>query len=734
MVSEYLLFNILVAGGPLLLTLMPAVGFARRGRRLLGAALIVAIPFVIWDAAVTGRHWWFDGRYTMGFRPFGLPLEEVLFFLSVPYACGFLWETVMRPARPQLRAGTASIYVAAALALALGLGLFASGREYTGLALSALALAIVLDDALGTGLCRQPRFWLFLLAVVGLNFVFNGYLTGRPVVHYDPRYQLDLRIGTVPVEDFVYGSALMIGVVALFHWFEGRSAVPSWLARLIRRRFKGYHHLFHKPRADLPREAPAQREVAVVGGGLAGLSAAALLAERGISVTLLERNSYLGGKLGAWRESLNDGFDARVEHGFHAFFGHYYNLNAFLERLGITNLEHISSYTILGDDGRRFFFDQTPRPPVLNLLDLARKGVYSLPKVAFGAAGPKLEALLRYDPEQTYAQWDDVSFAEFARQAALPKNLMLIFTTFARAFFANPERLSTAALIKSFHFYYLSHDLGLTYRYINGAYERELLQPIADYLKQRGVSIETNSAVESIEARDGRLQLADRQWDDVVLATDVRSTKHILERSPDLSEQAPQLTAQMGSMHAGERYAVLRLWVDVPGPSDLPVFVATERQHLLDAVAFIDRVDPEMQAWGQANAGGVLELHCYAVPDAVPDNETIRRLLIEDLQHHLGQYADMSIEHEHLQVRDDFAAFHVGLGPQRPGPITPVENLYFAGDWVALPLPAMLMEAAHTSALLAANHILEKTGAQTHPVAMVPQRGLLADVPQRPGR
>ena len=45
-----------------------------------------------------------------------------------------------------------------------------------------------------------------------------------------------------------------------------------------------------------------------------------------VSVTLLERNPYLGGKLAGWREPASDGTPVDVEHGFHAFFRHYYNL------------------------------------------------------------------------------------------------------------------------------------------------------------------------------------------------------------------------------------------------------------------------------------------------------------------------------------------------------------------------------------------------------------------------
>jgi lycopene cyclase domain-containing protein len=55
----------------------------------------------------------------------------------------------------------------------------------------------------------QRRFYLYLLLVLMFTLIFNGYLTWRPVVTYSVQYQLDFRIFTIPIEDFVYGTALI---------------------------------------------------------------------------------------------------------------------------------------------------------------------------------------------------------------------------------------------------------------------------------------------------------------------------------------------------------------------------------------------------------------------------------------------------------------------------------------------------------------------------------------------
>jgi isorenieratene synthase len=84
------------------------------------------------------------------------------------------------------------------------------------------------------------------------------------------------------------------------------------------------------------------------------------------------------------------------------------------------------------------------------------------------------------------------------------------------------------------------------------------------------------------------------------------------------------------------------------------------------------------------------------------------------------------VVHEHLYVRDDFSAFHVGMAAHRPTVEAPVRGLYLAGDWVKLPYPAMLMEAACMAGLCAANAILRAAGLREEAIFAVPAKGLLA--------
>ena len=79
-----------------------------------------------------------------------------------------------------------------------------------------MGLAVLLDQLLKTNLILEKRFYIYLSIVLLFTLIFNGYLTWRPVVTYGVDYQLDFRIITIPIEDFVYGTALIFMNTAIY--------------------------------------------------------------------------------------------------------------------------------------------------------------------------------------------------------------------------------------------------------------------------------------------------------------------------------------------------------------------------------------------------------------------------------------------------------------------------------------------------------------------------------------
>jgi isorenieratene synthase len=129
--------------------------------------------------------------------------------------------------------------------------------------------------------------------------------------------------------------------------------------------------------------------------------------------------------------------------------------------------------------------------------------------------------------------------------------------------------------------------------------------------------------------------------------------------------------------------------------------------------------------WVNRNGGGIFELHSYALPDDFPEND-VRSQLLTEFEKYFPEITGFSIQYEYLQVKKDFTAFHTNLFKNRPGVNTEVDNLFLAGDWVKLDQPAMLMEAATTSALYCVNAILIKEGLKQEPIYSVSLKGILA--------
>ncbi len=213
---EYLLLNILILAGPMALSFEPRIRFASKWRRVLASILPPALLFIIWDSNVTNHHWFFNPSYTLDMRLLGLPIEEWMFFITVPYASLFVWENIQLYLLHRRVKWLAALRFLLLGALPLGLVLYGSGPEYTALALIAMGGCALLDRALHTDIFLDVRYYVFLAVTTILILLFNGYLTARPVVQYATQYQLDYRIITIPIEDFLYGYALLTAAVVLY--------------------------------------------------------------------------------------------------------------------------------------------------------------------------------------------------------------------------------------------------------------------------------------------------------------------------------------------------------------------------------------------------------------------------------------------------------------------------------------------------------------------------------------
>jgi len=222
----YLLINLLSVILPLIFSFEKRVLFFKRWRYLFPAMLISAIFFIIWDSWFTRLGIWkFNDQFLTGIYLYYLAIEEVLFFITIPYASMFLYEVLTLALSDSTYHYRNTYFISLVL---VGIFVLIScmhvDKAYTLTSfLFCSGLIVFLLVIKSKYLLRFYLFYLFLL----IPFVIvNGLLTGsfinRIVVEYNDMENLGIRFFTIPIEDFVYGMSMMLLNVSLYEYLKSR--------------------------------------------------------------------------------------------------------------------------------------------------------------------------------------------------------------------------------------------------------------------------------------------------------------------------------------------------------------------------------------------------------------------------------------------------------------------------------------------------------------------------------
>lgn len=484
--------------------------------------------------------------------------------------------------------------------------------------------------------------------------------------------------------------------------------------------------------------ASAPRSAVVAGGGIAGLAAATVLAERGVRVTLLEKESFLGGRAASWPDQLSGGERFEMERGFHGFFRQYYNLRRLLRRVDpqLANLAPAGDYPILGPDGQVESFAGLPRRAPWNLAALALRTPTLRARDLFGIRPRPALAMLSFDPEQTYERWDWTSARDYLDSLGFPERARrMLFDVFAHSFFSAEEELSAAELLMMFHWYFVANREGLIFDLARRPMSAAFWRPLGDYLAGRGVDVRLGAGAARV-ARAGGWQVdldgADAvSGDALVLALSVPALQRLVADSPDLSRDA-DFRGRVRALPLTRPFAVWRLWLDRAAEPGRAPFAGTTGFGRLDNISVYDHFQDESGAWARASGGSVIELHAYAVePDA--DLDRLRAELLAGLHALYPETRAARVLDQRFLWRQDCSGFPPGTHAQRVGVATPYAGAALAGDFTRLPVPSALMERAATSGMMAANLLLSGTLRAPEPIESLPERGLFSRRP-RAGR
>jgi lycopene cyclase domain-containing protein len=219
----YLLINFSTVIVPVLFSFHPKLNFYKNWKAFFIANAIVAFIFILWDLLFTHIGvWGFNPNYISGLYFFNLPIEEILFFICIPYACVFTYHCLNLFIKTRWPTKTENIFVYTLAAVLLFTGLYFYDKLYP--ASTFISLAIVLFilkyflkiNWLGKLLTIYP---ILLIPF----FIVNGILTGsglpQPVVWYNNAENMGIRLFTIPFEDIFYGFELILLNIVFYEYF-----------------------------------------------------------------------------------------------------------------------------------------------------------------------------------------------------------------------------------------------------------------------------------------------------------------------------------------------------------------------------------------------------------------------------------------------------------------------------------------------------------------------------------
>lgn len=225
----YLIIDFCTIIIPLIFSFHPKLNFYKNFKAFFISNILVASIFICWDIYFTHLGiWGFNTTYLTGIYLFNLPIEEVLFFICIPFSCVFTYHCLNLFFNFQWERLTEKIVVLTASALLISTGLFFHTKMYTSYTFISLGVILLLLKYCMrvTWLSKLIRVYFVLLIPF---FIVNGILTGSglpaPIVWYNDAENLGMRFFTIPIEDVFYGFELILLNVFFYEYLMHK--IPS---------------------------------------------------------------------------------------------------------------------------------------------------------------------------------------------------------------------------------------------------------------------------------------------------------------------------------------------------------------------------------------------------------------------------------------------------------------------------------------------------------------------------
>jgi squalene-associated FAD-dependent desaturase len=464
------------------------------------------------------------------------------------------------------------------------------------------------------------------------------------------------------------------------------------------------------------------RSVIVVGGGLAGLSAACALADAGYQVRLLEKRRYLGGRASSYE---HPGTGEVIDNCQHVLLGNCVNLINLYQRLGVSDaIRWFDRLTFVEPGGRRSILEPSFLPaPFHSMPAFLRAPAFSFAdKLAIGRGMSAFITGIPKDSDENFAHWLSRHGQTVGAIDRFWKPVLV------SALNEDPDCMSVhyagQVIRKSLLLSPGAGRMGVPTIPLSELYSRAI-----DYIGSRGGHVDLSAAPESFEWSEKTQQWTvparDQSFtgDAMVLALAFEGLSKLLPSMPQ-NPEAEQLAINLD--HFGHSPITgIHLWFDRE---------ITDLEHaiLLDATIqwlfHKSRLQPEKR---RGAPGSYVELVVSASKSMV---EMQRQEIIDLALRELAEFFPLVAQAKLVKaavVKEVRATYSIRpqLDLLRPTALSPWPRVFLAGDWIATGWPAT-MEGAVRSGYQAAEAVSRAAGEPANFMqADLPATGLMRLLP-----
>jgi uncharacterized protein with NAD-binding domain and iron-sulfur cluster len=517
------------------------------------------------------------------------------------------------------------------------------------------------------------------------------------------------------------------------------------------------------------------RTVAILGGGMAGLTAAHELIERGFEVTVYERNA-LGGKARSIPVPRTAAGGRRAlpgEHGFRFFPGFYHHVPDTMRRIPFPGNRHgVWDNLVAATEGRSPRTNGRPDGQIFGIIPdpLQALTVDGLRRIiteeivkqqgvrpdegAFFAS--RLMVFLTSSDERRYGQWEHTAWKDFVRaEGKSDEYRKVISSGLTRTVVAAKENVASTRTIGNMAEAFLMNIMGRGNdgeldRVLNAPTNEAWIDPWVVHLKQLGVRFRVGQTVEALDVRGGRIESArvrdakqrrrrvEADW--FVCALPAERARRLW--SPRLLAADPSLES-MNDLFVDWMVGIqfyLRRRIDLTHghltfvDSPWALTALTQAQFWADRDfareygdgSVVDCLSVDASDW---DTPGIL----FGKPAKECTREQVAQEVWAQMTAHLNDNGKVELPDDivHSWFLDPGIAWvkskgrnrndtpllvnTVGTWDKRPKARTKVPNLFLAGDYVQTDVDLATMEGANESGRSAVNALLDASGSKAEP-------------------